>query len=159
MRKTIIAVILLMLLVAPAYGVLVPYESDMVSDTFEVRKPLSVNPDDVRLVNETETYVVVTNHANNPVTGNLHLTIDAWQIPCYNWVEFDITYKGDTRHLWTGTGATHVHDITAETDFINTYEPGEDEDTLTITNIRNNLGDSISAFVFEIAFFIEEVVP
>ena len=64
------------MLIVPAYGTLVPYESNLVSDTFEVQKPVIINPSEFYLPDDWNITITMENRANNPINGTISINAD-----------------------------------------------------------------------------------
>jgi len=77
MKKTIFTILLAVMLIVPAYGALVPYESNIVSDTFEVRKPVVIYPYEIWLPDDWNTTITMENRANNPINGTISIDVNA----------------------------------------------------------------------------------
>lgn len=67
--KTIFTVLFVVMLVVPAYGALVPYESNLVSDSFEIQDPVTIYPSDIWLPDDWNPMITLTNRANNQISG------------------------------------------------------------------------------------------
>ncbi|MCD6468007.1 MAG: hypothetical protein J7L32_01665 [Thermoplasmata archaeon] len=65
------------MLVVPAYGALVPYKSNPVSDTFEVQKPVIIYPHEVWLPDDWNPMITMENRANNPINGTISIDVNA----------------------------------------------------------------------------------
>ena len=87
MKKIILTILLAVMLIVPAYGVLVPYESNLVSDTFEVQKPVVIYPHEIWLPDDWNVTIIMENRANRPVNGTISIDVNA--VLYYNGNETD----------------------------------------------------------------------
>ena len=74
--KHIIVVLILLILLAPCVDAkTIYYESNAASDTFEIQKPVTINPSDIWLPDDWNPMITLTNRANNPIDATVGTNI------------------------------------------------------------------------------------
>lgn len=136
MKKTLLVILIATLLMVPAYGNAVYYESNAVTTETIVEQPLEgkdcIYDVEVSWWNPYEGTVTIINHANRPAKGQLRVTITGGKhlgfcvCDCTYWwvLSTDVKYRGESIPFsglsFSSTPPTVTHTFSPRV-----YQPGE----------------------------------